>query len=104
MIRRPPRSTLFPYTTLFRSKSAPGGGTAALLGAFREGRRGGVRPGGGNGARGDRRQEGRRPVQERPLGPLAEDPRRQDGRFRRRGLHRAQGGPGRVPRAALWRP
>src|SRR3712207_8543627 len=24
MIRRPPRSTLFPYTTLFRSGSAPG--------------------------------------------------------------------------------
>src|SRR5256885_12689143 len=24
MIRRPPRSTLFPYTTLFRSHSAPG--------------------------------------------------------------------------------
>src|SRR3712207_8047979 len=24
MIRRPPRSTLFPYTTLFRSKVAPG--------------------------------------------------------------------------------
>src|SRR2546425_10092363 len=24
MIRRPPRSTLFPYTTLFRSRSAPG--------------------------------------------------------------------------------
>src|SRR2546429_1421782 len=23
MIRRPPRSTLFPYTTLFRSKDAP---------------------------------------------------------------------------------
>src|SRR2546430_3444401 len=23
MIRRPPRSTLFPYTTLFRSKTAP---------------------------------------------------------------------------------
>src|SRR3712207_8311494 len=23
MIRRPPRSTLFPYTTLFRSRSAP---------------------------------------------------------------------------------
>src|SRR2546429_7123437 len=23
MIRRPPRSTLFPYTTLFRSKAAP---------------------------------------------------------------------------------
>src|SRR2546430_5182238 len=26
MIRRPPRSTLFPYTTLFRSKALPGGG------------------------------------------------------------------------------
>src|SRR6266850_3467396 len=25
MIRRPPRSTLFPYTTLFRSSSGPGG-------------------------------------------------------------------------------
>src|SRR3712207_6881542 len=26
MIRRPPRSTLFPYTTLFRSKQGHGGG------------------------------------------------------------------------------
>src|SRR2546426_6958530 len=26
MIRRPPRSTLFPYTTLFRSESVAGGG------------------------------------------------------------------------------
>src|SRR5260370_4970012 len=26
MIRRPPRSTLFPYTTLFRSHRAPAGG------------------------------------------------------------------------------
>src|SRR5256885_12754447 len=26
MIRRPPRSTLFPYTTLFRSALAPGAG------------------------------------------------------------------------------
>src|SRR2546422_4456714 len=25
MIRRPPRSTLFPYTTLFRSRPEPGG-------------------------------------------------------------------------------
>src|SRR3712207_7181606 len=30
MIRRPPRSTLFPYTTLFRSLLAPGG-PAALV-------------------------------------------------------------------------
>src|SRR5256885_9862416 len=27
MIRRPPRSTLFPYTTLFRSMRAAGGGS-----------------------------------------------------------------------------
>src|SRR5260221_4547933 len=26
MIRRPPRSTLFPYTTLFRSRRVPGAG------------------------------------------------------------------------------
>src|SRR3712207_8899979 len=26
MIRRPPRSTLFPYTTLFRSRAEPGAG------------------------------------------------------------------------------
>src|SRR3712207_8080066 len=36
MIRRPPRSTLFPYTTLFRSQPGvrrPGGGGAVLPGA-----------------------------------------------------------------------
>src|SRR3712207_7398366 len=32
MIRRPPRSTLFPYTTLFRSPN----GVVAALGAMRE--------------------------------------------------------------------
>src|SRR3712207_7756776 len=31
MIRRPPRSTLFPYTTLFRSLVAPGGGEGARV-------------------------------------------------------------------------
>src|SRR3712207_6995587 len=30
MIRRPPRSTLFPYTTLFRSMSGPGDITRAI--------------------------------------------------------------------------
>src|SRR5437899_7980587 len=30
MLRGPPRSTLFPYTTLFRSRRAIGGGTRAL--------------------------------------------------------------------------
>src|SRR3712207_7528705 len=33
MIRRPPRSTLFPYTTLFRAADVPGGlGPVALVG------------------------------------------------------------------------
>src|ERR1043165_7591240 len=31
MIRRPPRSTLFPYTTLFRSKHANGSGGEARV-------------------------------------------------------------------------
>src|SRR5262249_56426316 len=30
MIRRPPRSTLFPYTTLFRSNSSPGAGRTSV--------------------------------------------------------------------------
>src|SRR3712207_7154177 len=42
MIRRPPRSTLFPYTTLFRS--ARRAGAAALL-QLQLGRRAEVRPG-----------------------------------------------------------
>src|SRR3989454_8107571 len=32
MIRRPPRSTLFPYTTLFRSRAAHAGGPAGARG------------------------------------------------------------------------
>src|SRR3712207_9412327 len=35
MIRRPPRSTLFPYTTLFRSPQPPPGGPGAT---WRKGR------------------------------------------------------------------
>src|SRR6195256_6879444 len=31
MIRRPPRSTLFPYTTLFRSVQAPTGESSGLV-------------------------------------------------------------------------
>src|SRR5256885_4549772 len=31
MIRRPPRSTLFPYTTLFRSIAAMAGGTTSII-------------------------------------------------------------------------
>src|SRR3989442_10881590 len=39
MIRRPPRSTLFPYTTLFRSMllGAPFGDRAARIGALSDG-------------------------------------------------------------------
>src|SRR5437868_7770023 len=33
MIRRPPRSTLFPYTTLFRSRAATRGGARLANGA-----------------------------------------------------------------------
>src|SRR2546425_8749087 len=45
MIRRPPRSTLFPYTTLFRShrERAVGGGILRLL--ARDGEQRGIRPG-----------------------------------------------------------
>src|SRR5260221_8401099 len=34
MIRRPPRSTLFPYTTLFRSRSLPLWRPAPIVGAL----------------------------------------------------------------------
>src|SRR5256885_7189909 len=43
MIRRPPRSTLFPYTTLFRSH-ARSRDLRQLLGEGRSGRRGGGGP------------------------------------------------------------
>src|SRR5256885_12314736 len=35
MIRRPPRSTLFPYTTLFRSVKGPGGAMDLVSGVKR---------------------------------------------------------------------
>src|SRR5256886_13462812 len=47
MIRRPPRSTLFPYTTLFRSRRGHRHGRADRIGPQRapgDGRRGGGRP------------------------------------------------------------
>src|SRR3712207_8088804 len=76
MLRRPPRSTLFPYTTLFRSEGAvvrhgrddrqdlPDRGHAALEGAQLRGRPGGAVP-----------------ERERTAGP---DPGDRDGRDRRR--------------------
>src|SRR2546426_8531589 len=57
MIRRPPRSTLFPYTTLFRS---PAGG-AELERRPRSGRAGaGHPPAGGRGRRADASRAGQR--------------------------------------------
>src|SRR3712207_8442051 len=57
MIRRPPRSTLFPYTTLFRSEGLLAG---VRRGSVAHGAAGGVRPGGGRGRAGAavRRREG----------------------------------------------
>src|SRR3712207_8874350 len=43
MIRRPPRSTLFPYTTLFRSAHRAGGGLEHCPGRARGHRLGGAR-------------------------------------------------------------
>src|SRR5438132_6353698 len=45
MIRRPPRSTLFPYTTLFRSTRGPGRGDAGRREPGRSGARGAGRDG-----------------------------------------------------------
>src|SRR3712207_8438147 len=53
MIRRPPRSTLFPYTTLFRSRAAAGAGDGALPRRL------------GRGGRGDGRAADREPGQRR---------------------------------------
>src|SRR5256884_5068902 len=42
MIRRPPRSTLFPYTTLFRSHQDSGGNGHGKGGGLHADRRGGI--------------------------------------------------------------
>src|SRR3989440_6687217 len=52
MIRRPPRSTLFPYTTLFRSLRAAG---RVAVAARRAGPAGGAGTCGGTAARADRK-------------------------------------------------
>src|SRR2546430_6162534 len=95
MIRRPPRSTLFPYTTLFRSASAPAWNTrpsprrrrplrdaSCRLLAIKWRLRGGV--GGGNHRGGPPRERGAPPAggtkggapgPPPPPGPLTEAPR-----------------------------
>src|SRR5258708_11001290 len=62
MIRRPPRSTLFPYTTLFRSEGAPAQRAAHQVPAGRR------RPGVVEGAGAARRAA--KPFARRPRAPL----------------------------------
>src|SRR3989449_11781809 len=100
MIRRPPRSTLFPYTTLFRSVDVGHAALAQLLedlvtrveqlarearGAVQASRR--LRRGAGGGAAaGPRRRRRRVPLHPDQQGPLAG----------------GGGGGGRGPPGALW--
>src|SRR2546422_10263666 len=120
MIRRPPRSTLFPYTTLFRSRTAPRGRRLGVLPDRRPARGGGSRTGSGRArldvdrpARGGARAgHRRRPARDRraPL-PLSVRPRGDRGgraarpSGARRGVARRTGGGGPSPRARLnWTP
>src|SRR5260221_970932 len=57
MIRRPPRSTLFPYTTLFRSRRRAAAGARRTAGAL--GRRIGGDDGGGGGEQHRKRCSGK---------------------------------------------
>src|SRR3712207_8439742 len=68
MIRRPPRSTLFPYTTLFRSAQQRVGGDPALLLQQHDGDR--DRGAGAEDAdqRVDRQQEAERHAEQRGMG------------------------------------
>src|SRR5258708_29564377 len=59
MIRRPPRSTLFPYTTLFRSARAEDQREQVQLAVHQHGRRDGG---------GESRKHGEEPERERPHG------------------------------------
>src|SRR3712207_8419442 len=52
MIRRPPRSTLFPYTTLFRSSSTSRPVAALAVNTPADGANPRLRPGGGGGGGG----------------------------------------------------
>src|SRR3712207_7445248 len=67
MIRRPPRSTLFPYTTLFRSRGDRGRGDAAGEAVRRRPREGEQHAPPGD------REARRRPRPHRPRAELLED-------------------------------
>src|SRR3989442_11516392 len=66
MIRRPPRSTLFPYTTLFRSHLTADGGRQRQGALDREVAIGGVRCRGVPGVRDPRSEEHTSELQSRP--------------------------------------
>src|SRR2546430_4025364 len=68
MIRRPPRSTLFPYTTLFRSRGAAAGASGECVRRHAVARRSGARTGGRRGGE-IRRAHARTPVHVKNLKP-----------------------------------
>src|SRR3712207_7690613 len=68
MIRRPPRSTLFPYTTLFRSDSLADLRASRATGRRRDGRHGGAHQ-----TRRARHQHTRRPFSRRVREPRSEE-------------------------------
>src|SRR5438445_7946893 len=88
-IRRPPRSTLFPYTTLFRSHGARAGRDRPDDGRRGEVRGGGPPPARGRGGAQPRRQP-RVPGGEVPGG----EPRQDLGRRQGRGPEGRRGGQG----------
>src|SRR3989441_958298 len=69
MIRRPPRSTLFPYTTLFRSPRRRFGGVDLPSSVDGDVRRGGLQAEPSAGARRKRRRPGRGPARRHARGP-----------------------------------
>src|SRR3712207_7715261 len=99
MIRRPPRSTLFPYTTLFRSGTGGGSGGRLAAGGPADGsRRGRRHPGavvGGPTPLG--RRTGRRAAALRR--PLRSGPRRGHGPRGARDRGRARAAPVEIGRA-----
>src|SRR3712207_8978949 len=72
MIRRPPRSTLFPYTTLFRSAAGPGG-TARRATADDRPRHARLRDRAGGGELPLRRRDRRQRARRRPGGRRSEE-------------------------------
>src|SRR2546430_11555166 len=73
MIRRPPRSTLFPYTTLFRSVGE--GAVAEFLGEQREARHGGGKQHPAEDPEQETSPMGAQVAEQAPVGPQRTAPR-----------------------------